>query len=64
MGQDQSDLFGNQRAGTKNQGPIECLGITFSSEEERRKHFLEKLREKLKDPEFRKIEGFITAKCG
>lgn len=37
---------------------IECLGMTFPNDEERRKYFLEKLREKLKDPEFRKIEGF------
>lgn len=39
-------------------GPIECLGITFPNDEERREYFLEKLQEKLKDPEFRKIEGF------
>jgi len=39
-------------------GPVECLGITFPNDEERRKHFLGILREKLKDPEFRKIEGF------
>jgi len=32
--------------------------MTFESEEERRKYFTEKLREKLQDPEFRKIEGF------
>lgn len=37
---------------------VECLGMTFPNDEERRKYFLEKLREKLKDPEFRKIEGF------
>jgi hypothetical protein len=37
---------------------VECLGMTFESDEERRAYFLEKLREKLKDPEFRKIEGF------
>jgi len=37
---------------------VECLGLTFENDEERRKYFLEKLREKLKDPEFRKIEGF------
>jgi len=37
---------------------VECLGTTFPNDEERRKFFLEKLREKLKDPEFRKIEGF------
>ena len=39
-------------------GPVECLGMTFPDDEARRKYFLEKLREKLKDPAFRKIEGF------
>ncbi len=39
-------------------GPVECLGLTFGSEEERRAYFLEQLREKLRDPEFRAIEGF------
>jgi len=38
--------------------PVECLGLTFPNDEERRKYFLGKLREKLKDPEFRRIEGF------
>jgi hypothetical protein len=38
--------------------PVECLGITFPNDEERRKYFLEKLNEKLKDPKFRKIDGF------
>jgi predicted RNA-binding Zn-ribbon protein involved in translation (DUF1610 family) len=37
---------------------VTCLGLTFPNDEERRKHFLGLLREKLKDPEFRKIEGF------
>jgi len=41
----------------KNQ-PVECLGMTFENDQKRREYFLEKLREKLKDPEFRKIEGF------
>ena len=40
------------------QGPVECLGMTFENDEKRREYFLEKLREKLKDPEFRQIEGF------
>lgn len=40
------------------QGPVECLGMTFPNDERRREHFLEKLREKLKDSEFRKIDGF------
>ncbi len=38
--------------------PVECLGMTFENDEKRREYFLEKLREKLKDPDFRKIEGF------
>jgi hypothetical protein len=44
--------------GTRNQEPVTCLGMTFDNDEKRREYFLEKLREKLKDPEFRKIEGF------
>ena len=44
---------------TTNQNtPVECLGLTFPNDEARRTHFMEILREKLKDPEFRKIEGF------
>ncbi len=43
---------------TNVQRPVECLGLTFDSDEERRAYFLEILQEKLKDPEFRKIEGF------
>jgi DNA modification methylase len=39
-------------------GPVECLGRTFPSDEARRTHYLELLAEKLKDPEFREIEGF------
>src|SRR6478735_2867975 len=39
-------------------GPVECLGQTFPSEEARRQHFLKLLAAKLKDPEFRAIEGF------
>src|SRR6266498_779127 len=39
-------------------GPVECLGRTFENDAVRRTYFLEKLREKLKDPAFRKIEGF------
>lgn len=44
--------------GTEAQGPVECFGMTFPNDQVRRTYFLEKLREKLKDPEFRKIEGF------
>ncbi|MFH1931374.1 MAG: DNA methyltransferase [Pseudomonadota bacterium] len=39
-------------------GPVECLGMAFPNDEERREHFLGILRERLKDPDFRKIEGF------
>ncbi len=39
-------------------GPVECLGQTFPSDEARRAYFTELLRKKLKDPAFRKIEGF------
>lgn len=39
-------------------GAVECLGLTFPSDEKRREYFTEKLREKLNDPAFRKIEGF------
>jgi len=39
-------------------GPVECLGMTFESDNARRKYFTELLRQKLQDPEFRAIEGF------
>jgi DNA modification methylase len=58
---DQSDLFEKsyeeQLKEEKNRS-VECLGITFENDEKRREYYLEKLRGKLKDPEFRKIEGF------
>ncbi|KHO64305.1 DNA methyltransferase [Pseudomonas flexibilis] len=38
--------------------PVECFGQTFPSEHARREHFTKLLAEKLKDPAFRKIEGF------
>jgi hypothetical protein len=38
--------------------PVTCLGITFKDDGARRLHFTEELRKKLKDPDFRKIEGF------
>ncbi|MFU3144978.1 DNA methyltransferase [Pseudomonas aeruginosa] len=50
-----SDLFQNHAAKT---GPVECLGQTFPSDEARREYYLKLLAEKLKDPAFRKIEGF------
>lgn len=39
-------------------GPVECLGLKFPSDQARREHFLKLLAEKLKDPVFRKQEGF------
>ena len=50
-----NDFFKNSETPS---GPVECLGQTFPNEEARREHFQAILREKLKDPEFRKIEGF------
>ncbi|WP_295426510.1 DNA methyltransferase [uncultured Thiodictyon sp.] len=51
-----NDLFDGQIATVG--GPVECLGQTFPSEQARREHFIDILRERLRDPEFRKIEGF------
>ena len=56
-----SDLFNLERK-SKPAGPVECLGMTFPNEEERRKHFLGILREKLKDPEFRRIEDSLLGR--
>jgi hypothetical protein len=50
-----SDFFQNH---TTKSGPFECLGQTFLSEQARREHFLKLLADKLKDPAFRKTEGF------
>lgn len=44
--------------GGKNSGPVECLGMTFPSDDARREHFLKLLAEKLTEPEFRAREGF------
>jgi DNA modification methylase len=38
--------------------PVECLGRTFPNDAARREYYIQRLREHLKDPEFRKIEGF------
>ena len=43
---------------TKHEGPVTCLGKEFPNDESRHAHFIEILRAKLKDPEFRAIEGF------
>ena len=55
----QEELF-NSQLETRNSKPqpVTCLGIEFPSDEARRQHFTELLRERLRDPEFRKIEGF------
>jgi predicted RNA-binding Zn-ribbon protein involved in translation (DUF1610 family)/predicted RNA methylase len=42
----------------KHSSPVTCLGQTFPDDAARRAHFTALLAEKLKDPEFRKIEGF------
>jgi len=42
--------------------PVECLGMTFENDAARREYFTDILREKLKDPEFRKIDGFPIGK--
>lgn len=55
----QEELF-NSQLETRNSKPqpVTCLGIEFPNDEARRQHFTELLRERLRDPEFRKIEGF------
>ena len=53
----QTTMFGSAKDAAP-QPPVECLGIKFPNDEARRRYFLEKLREKLKDPAFRNIEGF------
>lgn len=46
------------KSDTTAQVPVECLGMKFPNDDARRAHFTEILRKKLKDPAFRKIEGF------
>ncbi|MCI9689796.1 DNA methyltransferase [Vibrio parahaemolyticus] len=53
----QKSLLSNELE-IENTGPVECLGMTFENDEARRTHFTELLRDKLKDPEFKAIEGF------
>jgi 16S rRNA G966 N2-methylase RsmD len=50
-----NDLLQHQEQDT---GPVECLGLTFPSDQARREHFLKLLAEKLKEPAFRKQDGF------
>ncbi len=42
----------------QNQEPVTCLGMEFKNDAARRAYFTDKLKEKLQDPEFKKIEGF------
>lgn len=42
-------------------GHVECLGHKFESDAARREHFAQLLREKIKDPIFRRTEGFPIA---
>lgn len=49
------DLLQSQSDGD---APVECLGQTFPNDQARREHFEKLLAEKLKNPEFRKQEGF------
>jgi len=52
-----TDIF-SAGAALSPSGPVECLGQIFPSDQARREHFRKLLAEKLKDPEFRKQEGF------
>ncbi|MBT9173640.1 MAG: hypothetical protein DDT21_02041 [Syntrophomonadaceae bacterium] len=56
--QSQQTILEMDQPATRNSGAVTCLGLVFPNEEERRRYFLNLLREKLQDPEFRKIEGF------
>lgn len=55
----QDELFSSDNTPlSKTAFPVICLGKKFANDQERREYFLVLLAEKLKDPEFRKIEGF------
>jgi predicted RNA-binding Zn-ribbon protein involved in translation (DUF1610 family) len=54
--QTKQHLFDAEKGAAKE--PVECLGLTFPNDEARRTYFQARLREKLKDPAFRKTEGF------
>jgi len=58
MSEQQTLDFDKTQAAKQQSMSVICLGMTFENDEERRNYFTEKLREKLQDPEFRKIEGF------
>ncbi len=44
--------------GRSSDEPVECLGLSFANDDERRAHFAGLLREKLMDPEYRTMDGF------
>jgi len=50
-----TDLYGDQKRVDR---PVECLGLTYPSDDVRREHFLKLLAENLKYPAFRAQEGF------
>jgi len=57
----QNELFEKsyqQKVEEKAKRQVECLGMTFENDKARHSYFFQKLKEKLKDPGFRKIEGF------
>lgn len=54
----QNESLFKRDGGGSNDGPVVCLGLSFADDNERRSHFTELLREKLRDPEFRAIHGF------
>lgn len=55
-----NDLLHNQKGTTAT--PVDCLGQTFSSDEDRREHFLKLLAEKLKDLISVRSKGFPSAR--
>ncbi|MEN6327775.1 MAG: DNA methyltransferase, partial [Syntrophomonas sp.] len=54
----QDEIFIDEDIESKSKSSVECLGKEFVNEEARREYYTNILREKLMDPEFRKIEGF------
>ncbi len=57
MADKQPELAGMKSKGKK-ASAVECLGQTFLDDAARREHFTRLLRDKLRDPEFRKLPGF------
>ena len=54
----QNEALFRREGGRESAGPVQCLGLTFGDDHERRAYFNGLLRDKLEDPEFRAIEGF------